>query len=109
MRVIQISDTHLSADKRHFADDWAPLAQWIAAERPVLVVHTGDLTVDGAGSAADLDHCAALPGEARLGAVRYEFHRDRFAAEIVGVPSLVPHWLDDVIDEVYPWRPEREG
>jgi len=46
MLIIQISDTHLSPVKPHFADNWAPLAAWIAAERPDLVIHTGDVTVD---------------------------------------------------------------
>ena len=48
MRIIQISDTHLSPGKAHFADNWPPLARWIAEQRPDLVIHTGDVTVDGA-------------------------------------------------------------
>ncbi len=47
MRIIQITDTHLSRSKAHFADNWAPLARWIAAQRPDLVIHTGDVKVDG--------------------------------------------------------------
>lgn len=60
MRVIQISDTHLSPGKSHFAPNWAPLAEWLQAARPDLVVHTGDLSVDGADVEADLEHCAEL-------------------------------------------------
>jgi 3',5'-cyclic AMP phosphodiesterase CpdA len=60
MRIIQISDTHLSPGKAHFADNWAPLAAWIAAQCPDLVIHTGDVTVDGAGVEEDLRHAAAL-------------------------------------------------
>ena len=60
MRIIQISDTHLSRLKAHFADNWAPLAAWIAEEAPDLVIHTGDVTVDGAGVEDDLAHGAAL-------------------------------------------------
>ncbi len=60
MRIIQISDTHLSPGKAHFADNWAPLAQWIAAQRPDLVIHTGDVTVDGADVEADLADAARL-------------------------------------------------
>jgi 3',5'-cyclic AMP phosphodiesterase CpdA len=60
MRVIQISDTHLSPGKAHFADNWAPLAQWIGANRPDLVVHTGDVTVDGAEVDDDLTYAARL-------------------------------------------------
>ena len=64
MRVIQISDTHLSAGKPHFADNWAPLADWIEAQRPDLVIHTGDVTVDGADapedSASQFGQCPAI-------------------------------------------------
>ena len=60
IRLVQISDTHLSPGKSHFADNWAPVAEWISAERPDLVIHTGDFTVDGADSEADLQHCAGL-------------------------------------------------
>jgi 3',5'-cyclic AMP phosphodiesterase CpdA len=60
LRVIQISDTHLSRQKSHFAGNWPPLAAWIAAERPDLVIHSGDLTIDGADTEDDLAYCAAL-------------------------------------------------
>ncbi len=60
MRVIQISDTHLSPGKPHFADNWPPLARWIEAQRPDLVIHTGDVTVDGAAVDEDLRHAARL-------------------------------------------------
>ena len=60
MRVIQISDTHLSAGKPHFADNWAPLAAWIEEQRPDLVIHTGDVTVDGADAPEDMRYSAGL-------------------------------------------------
>ena len=60
MRIIQISDTHLSRGKPHFADNWRPLAAWVAAEQPDLVIHTGDVTVDGADVEDDLCHAAEL-------------------------------------------------
>ena len=60
MRIIQISDTHLSPGKAHFADNWAPLAAWICDERPDLVIHTGDVTVDGADVENDMRHAAEL-------------------------------------------------
>jgi 3',5'-cyclic AMP phosphodiesterase CpdA len=60
MRIIQISDTHLSRDKAHFTDNWAPLARWIGSERPDLVIHTGDLTVNGAEIDDDLAYAADL-------------------------------------------------
>ena len=55
MEIVQISDTHLSRDKPHFLDNWAPITEaWIADQPPDLVIHTGDVTVDGAGAEADL-------------------------------------------------------
>ena len=60
LRVIQVSDTHLSRLKPQFAGNWPPLAQWIVAQRPDLVIHSGDLTIDGADTEADLVHCAGL-------------------------------------------------
>jgi 3',5'-cyclic AMP phosphodiesterase CpdA len=60
MRIIQITDTHLSRAKPHFADNWPPLAAWIAAQRPDLVIHTGDVTIDGADAEEDLRHAVEL-------------------------------------------------
>jgi len=60
VRVIQISDTHLSPRKRHFEPNWAPLRAWISAQRPHLVIHGGDVTVDGADDEDDFRYCAAL-------------------------------------------------
>jgi 3',5'-cyclic AMP phosphodiesterase CpdA len=60
VRVIQISDTHLSRMKPHFADNWSPIADWLKRQQPDLVVHTGDVTVDGADQEDDMQHCAEL-------------------------------------------------
>jgi 3',5'-cyclic AMP phosphodiesterase CpdA len=66
VRVLQITDTHLSAGKRQFLANWAPLRDWIVDQRPDMTIHTGDLTVDGADVDDDMHHCAellrALPG-----------------------------------------------
>jgi 3',5'-cyclic AMP phosphodiesterase CpdA len=59
-RVVQISDTHLSPLKAHFAANWEPLARWIGAQNPDYVIHTGDVTVDGADFEEELAHCAML-------------------------------------------------
>jgi alkaline phosphatase D len=60
VRVIQISDSHLSPTKQHFGANWAPLVRWIAEQRPELIIHTGDVTVDAADMEADAAHCAEL-------------------------------------------------
>ncbi|WP_426131171.1 metallophosphoesterase family protein [Pararhizobium sp. PWRC1-1] len=54
MKVIQITDTHLSPSKPHFNGNWEPLAAWIRGTGADLVVHTGDLTVDGADQEDDI-------------------------------------------------------
>jgi alkaline phosphatase D len=60
VRVIQISDTHLSPVKRHFSANWRPVGDWIAQRQPDLVLHTGDVTVDGADQEGDMEYAAAL-------------------------------------------------
>ena len=82
-RILQISDTHLSPAKPHFTGNWAPLAAWIAEQRADLVIHTGDVTIDGADDETDLRHCAglmrdlgvrfrALPGNHDVGDARHK-------------------------------------
>jgi hypothetical protein len=46
-----------------------------------------------------------MPGENRLGAVIYDIDGDALEAEIVPIPGLSPHWIDDVAEEVNPRRP----
>ncbi len=57
-RVLQVSDTHLSARHDHFAANVEAVGRHLAASRPDLVVSTGDLCMDGAGAVADLDRAA---------------------------------------------------
>ncbi len=59
MRIVQITDTHLSPIKPHFNRNWEPLVAWIDQQRPDLIIHTGDLSVDGADVEADLLFCQA--------------------------------------------------
>lgn len=54
MKIVQITDTHLSPSKSHFNDNWEPLVRWIESEKPDLVVHTGDLSIDGADFEDDI-------------------------------------------------------
>lgn len=60
VRVIQISDTHISPTKPHFADNWQPVADWLRQQNPDLVIHTGDVTVDGADREDDMRFCGEL-------------------------------------------------
>ncbi|MDM9646612.1 metallophosphoesterase [Rhizobium sp. S163] len=54
MKIIHITDTHLSPNKPHFNGNWAPLVRWIEETGADLIVHTGDLSVDGADKDEDL-------------------------------------------------------
>lgn len=55
-RIAQISDTHLSRSRPLFDGNFPPLADALRAARPELVIHTGDLSLDGADSDDDLIH-----------------------------------------------------
>ncbi len=55
-RVILVSDTHLSADAPEADSNWAAVVRYIAAAAPDLVIHLGDLSLDGARNASDLDY-----------------------------------------------------
>ncbi len=116
MRIIQISDTHLSPGKTHFAGNWAPLAEWIARVRPDLVIHTGDVTVDGAGIEEDFAYSArllrglgvrwrAVPGNHDVGDAchaRQPVNAERLAA---WRRHFGPdRWVEDVDDGARGWR-----
>lgn len=55
MRIIQISDTHLSVEHRHFAGNVDIIQTSLAALKPDLFIHTGDISMDGAEHVADLE------------------------------------------------------
>jgi len=60
IRVVQISDTHLSPTKRHFHGNWEPVKAWLAQQKPDFIIHGGDITVDAADQEEDAAYCAAL-------------------------------------------------
>lgn len=66
MKIIQITDTHFSPEKPHFNGNWAPLLSWIEDTGADLIVHTGDLTVDGADKAADITFSMDLMRQASV-------------------------------------------
>jgi 3',5'-cyclic-AMP phosphodiesterase len=55
-RVILVSDTHLSASAPQAQANWDAVVRYVGACAPDLVVHLGDLSLDGARDAADLRH-----------------------------------------------------
>lgn len=76
-RVVQLSDTHLSA--REPAPSWWPaLQRWLAADPPALIVHTGDVVLEDPDDEADRafahrlvgglgDRVVAVPGNHDVG------------------------------------------
>lgn len=58
-KVAQISDTHLSKNRPLFDGNFLPLVYALREAAPDLVIHTGDLSLDGADSEADLHHGVA--------------------------------------------------
>jgi 3',5'-cyclic AMP phosphodiesterase CpdA len=65
IRIWQVSDTHLSAERPFFQDNWEAFATLVAEGRPDLVVHAGDLALEAPERSGDLDRghasLAALP------------------------------------------------
>ena len=66
IRLIQVSDTHLSPTHRYFAVNWDAFRADIAAAPPDLLVHSGDLAFNAPVAPDDLSHAAAAPAFARL-------------------------------------------
>lgn len=59
-RLAQISDTHLSNDKPFFVANFERMSARLRADRPDLIVNTGDLSLDGSEQPGDLDAAKAL-------------------------------------------------
>lgn len=73
IRILQISDTHLSRRRPFFQHNWEILLEQIHEEAPDLIVCTGDMSIDGA------DH----PGELAFAARQFE----RVAGTVLFVPG----------------------
>lgn len=57
--VVQVTDTHLASSRPQYTENWLIAVDAIAALRPDLVIHTGDLSKDGADSDDDLNYAKA--------------------------------------------------
>ena len=64
MKIVLVSDTHLTPRVAAFGENWAVVRAWIEAAAPDLVVNLGDITADGADHPEELD--AARPAFAGL-------------------------------------------
>ena len=54
VRVILVSDTHLSVSAPQAQANWDAVVSYVGVCAPDLVIHLGDLSLDGARRAADL-------------------------------------------------------
>jgi 3',5'-cyclic AMP phosphodiesterase CpdA len=59
MRVVQLSDTHLSGRHGYFVANWRAVIDELALAPPDLIVTTGDLSINGADDDSDLRFAAA--------------------------------------------------
>ncbi len=59
-RIAQISDTHLSEQKPFFVENFRRIGAALRADRPDLVLNSGDISLDGAAGEADLAAARAL-------------------------------------------------
>lgn len=115
VRIVQVSDTHLSRKRAYFHDNWEVFVAEMAADPPDLIVHSGDISFDGAAdeddiafAKAQLDTLAApwvaIPGNHDIGesqlAVRLDqpIDSDRIARwrRHVG-----PQWW---VRDIHAWR-----
>lgn len=55
--ILQISDTHLSPRTEHFRENNRLLAQPLAQAQHDIIIHTGDVTLDGIRYAEDFELC----------------------------------------------------
>ena len=59
-RLTQISDTHLTRNFAVLTDNFHRVGEHIDANRPDLVINTGDVSWDGPSSRADMEFALAL-------------------------------------------------
>ena len=59
-RIAQISDTHLSAEKPFFVGNFERIGESLRADRPDLVLNSGDISLSGETKESDLSAARAL-------------------------------------------------
>ena len=115
LRVIHVTDTHLSRSHAYFIDNWRIFCDIVAADPPDLLIHTGDVSFNGPANEDDLAFARAqmdmlpcpwliVPGNHDIGeAPRYSrldqpLNDERIAAWKRHFGAQ--HWLHDIGD----WR-----
>ena len=51
---MQVSDTHVSRKRAYFVDNWDVFVDEMQRQPPDLIVHSGDVSFDGAGDEDDI-------------------------------------------------------
>lgn len=59
IRLVHVSDTHLSRSHAYFTDNWAVFREAMAASPPDLLVHGGDISFNGPAAEDDLAFAAS--------------------------------------------------
>ena len=54
VRIVQVSDTHVSRRRAYFVDNWEIFVDEMRRQPPDLIVHSGDVSFDGAGDEDDI-------------------------------------------------------
>jgi len=85
-RIIQVSDSHLSPNAPYADANWRAIVEAIDEVSPDLVVHTGDVSLNGADDVCDLVHARDM--------------LDRLGAPWVAIPGN--HDIGDIDDEHQP-------
>lgn len=65
LRIVQVADLHLGADRAHHLDNWRKVIAWVSRERPDLVVVNGDLVMGDPDD--ERDHAFARDEIRKLG------------------------------------------
>jgi predicted MPP superfamily phosphohydrolase len=59
VRIVQVSDTHVSRKRAYFVDNWDLFVEEMHHHPPHLIVHSGDVSFDGADDKDDLSFARA--------------------------------------------------
>lgn len=100
-RIVQVSDSHLSPNAPYADENWNAVLDHLDRDPPALVIHTGDISLNGADGFEDLQHARrqlnriglpwlAIPGNHDIGDFGdapqpvNEDRRERYAAVFGG-------------------------
>lgn len=59
LRIVQVSDSHLSPTAAYAGANWRAVLDHVRDTRPDMVIHTGDISLNGADEVADLVYARA--------------------------------------------------